>query len=167
MARLCLAENRRPWAPDWVGDHRITAHAGVHNAITADLVAPGGHVFVVYSSSVTDAEWAPRITIACTGWQRRSLEATRDVLPPLIVDGIQHIVGGGTAWGKLPVEFWSTGTVNAVSARRIPVHETRPETHRNGLRIWISTNTVCTRQDTGIRTIRCSLRYPFGSVDGT
>ncbi|AWK75994.1 hypothetical protein CBI38_30810 (plasmid) [Rhodococcus oxybenzonivorans] len=67
--------------------------------------------------------------------------------------------------GKPLVEFRSTGTVYAVFARKIPVHETHPETHRNGLQIWISTNTVCTPQDTGIHTIKCSLRYPFGSVD--
>ena len=84
----------------------------------------------------------------CIGWQRRSFGATRDVLPPLVVNGIQCIVRGGTAWWRLPVEFWSTGTVSAVFARKRPVHETRPETHRNGLRIWISTNTVCTRRDT-------------------
>ena len=70
----------------------------------------------------------------------RSREVTREVLLPLILDGIQYIMRGGTAWWRLPVEFWSTGTVSAVFARKKSVHETRPETHRKGLRIWISTN---------------------------
>ena len=80
--------------------------------------AAGGHGCAVYSSSVTDAQWAilepllpaPGSTAGRGG--RREKHCRR-----VIVDVILYIVRGGIAWRQLPVEFPPAGTVYAVFAR--------------------------------------------------
>ena len=80
--------------------------------------AAGGHGCAVYSSSVTDAEWAilepllpaPGSTAGCGGRPEKHCRR-------VIVDAIPYIVRGGIAWRQLPVEFPPAGTVYAVFAR--------------------------------------------------
>jgi transposase len=72
----------------------------------------------VYSSSVTDAEWAvlePLLPApgSTAGRGGRPEKHCRRV----IVDAILYIVRGGIAWRQLPVEFPPAGTVYAVFAR--------------------------------------------------
>ena len=98
---------------------------GAHNAIIADLAMPvrpphaaGGHGCAVYSSSVTDAEWAilePLLPApgSTAGRGGRPEKHCRRVM----VDAILYIVRGGIAWRQLPVEFPPAGTVYAVFAR--------------------------------------------------
>jgi len=72
----------------------------------------------VYSSSVTDAEWAilepllpaPGSTAGRGGRPEKHCRRA-------IVDAILYIVRGGIAWRQLPVEFPPAGTVYAVFAR--------------------------------------------------
>src|SRR5271166_2041122 len=80
--------------------------------------AAGGHGCAVYSSSVTDAEWAilePLLPApgSTAGRGGRPEKHCRRV----IVDAILYIVRGGIAWRQLPVEFPPAGTVYAVFAR--------------------------------------------------
>ena len=80
--------------------------------------AAGGHGCAVYSSSVTDAEWAilePLLPApgSTAGRGGRPEKHCRRV----IVDAIPYIVRGGIAWRQLPVEFPPAGTVYAVFAR--------------------------------------------------
>ena len=80
--------------------------------------AAGGHGCAVYSSSVTDAEWAilePLLPApgSTAGRGGRPEQHCRSV----IVDAILYIVRGGIAWRQLPVEFPPAGTVYAVFAR--------------------------------------------------
>ena len=80
--------------------------------------AAGGHGCAVYSSSVTDAEWAilePLLPApgSAAGRGGRPEKHCRRV----IVDAILYIVRGGIAWRQLPVEFPPAGTVYAVFAR--------------------------------------------------
>ena len=80
--------------------------------------AVGGHGCAVYSSSVTDAEWAilePLLPApgSTAGRGGRPEKHCRRV----IVDAILYIVRGGIAWRQLPVEFPPAGTVYAVFAR--------------------------------------------------
>src|SRR5271166_3306683 len=77
-----------------------------------------GHGCAVYSSSVTDAEWAilePLLPApgSTAGRGGRPEKHCRRV----IVDAILYIVRGGIAWRQLPVEFPPAGTVYAVFAR--------------------------------------------------
>src|SRR6476619_5006256 len=80
--------------------------------------AAGGHGCAVYSSSVTDAEWAilepllpaPRITAGRGGRPEKHCRR-------VIVDAILYIVRGAIAWRQLPVEFPPAATVYAVFAR--------------------------------------------------
>ena len=62
---VCVAENRRSWLLVGSVITKSPPRPGAHNAIIADLAMPvvpahaaGGHGCAVYSSSVTDAEWA-------------------------------------------------------------------------------------------------------------
>jgi transposase len=72
----------------------------------------------VYSSSVTDAEWAilepllpaPGSTAGRGGRPEKHCRRA-------IVDAILYIAGGGIAWRQLPVQFPPAGTVYAVFAR--------------------------------------------------
>src|SRR6478735_6019288 len=80
--------------------------------------AAGGHGCAVYSSSVTDAQWAilePLLPApgSTAGRGGRPEKHCRRV----IVDAILYIVRGGIAWRQLPVEFPPAGTVYAVCAR--------------------------------------------------
>ena len=80
--------------------------------------AAGGHGCAVYSSSVTDAEWAilePLLPApgGTAGRGGRPEKHCRRV----IVDAILYIVRGGIAWRQLPVEFPPAATVYAVFAR--------------------------------------------------
>ena len=79
--------------------------------------AAGGHGCAVYSSSVTDAQWAilePLLPAA--GQHGRPRRTTREALPPC--DSGRHPVHrGGIAWRQLPVEFPPAATVSAVFAR--------------------------------------------------
>ena len=80
--------------------------------------AAGGHGCAVYSSSVTDAEWAilePLLPApgSTAGRGGRPEKHCRRV----IVDAILYIVRGGIAWRQLPVEFPPAATVYAVFAR--------------------------------------------------
>ena len=80
--------------------------------------AAGGHGCAVYSSSVTDAEWAILVPLlpapgSTAGRGGRPEKDCRRV----IVDAIPYIVRGGIGWRQLPVEFPSAGTVYAVFAR--------------------------------------------------
>ena len=80
--------------------------------------AAGGHGCAVYSSSVTDAQWAilepllpaPGSTAGRGGRPKKHCRRA-------IVDAILYIVRGGIAWRQLPVEFPPAGTVYAVFAR--------------------------------------------------
>ena len=80
--------------------------------------AAGGHGCAVYSSSVTDAQWAilepllpaPGSTAGRGGRPEKHCRRA-------IVDAILYIVRGGIAWRQLPVEFPSAATVYAVFAR--------------------------------------------------
>ena len=80
--------------------------------------AAGGHGCAVYSSSVTDAEWAilepllpaPGSTAGRGGRPEKHCRRA-------IVDAILYIVRGGIGWRQLPVEFPPAGTVYAVFAR--------------------------------------------------
>ena len=68
--------------------------------------AAGGHGCAVYSSSVTDAEWAilePLLPApgSTAGRGGRPEKRCRRV----IVDAILYIVRGGIAWRQLPMEF--------------------------------------------------------------
>ena len=80
--------------------------------------AAGGHGCAVYSSSVTDAEWAilePLLPApgSTAGRGGRPEKHCRRV----IADAILYIVRGGIAWRQLPVEFPPAATVYAVFAR--------------------------------------------------
>ena len=82
------------------------------------LHAAGGHGCAVYSSSVTDAEWAilePLLPApgSTAGRGGRPEKHCRRVM----VDAILYIVRGGIAWRQLPVEFPPAATVYAVFAR--------------------------------------------------
>ena len=78
----------------------------------------GGHGCAVYSSSVTDAQWAilepllpaPGSTAGRGGRPEKHCRRA-------IADAILYIAGGGIAWRQLPVEFPPAGTVSAVFAR--------------------------------------------------
>jgi len=80
--------------------------------------AAGGHGCAVYSSSVTDAQWAilepllpaPGSTAGRGGRPEKHCRRA-------IVDAILYIVRDGIAWRQLPVEFPPAGTVYAVFAR--------------------------------------------------
>ena len=80
--------------------------------------AAGGHGCAVYSSSVTDAQWAilepllpaPGSTAGRGGRPERHCRR-------VMVDAILYIVRGAIAWRQLPVEFASAATVYAVFAR--------------------------------------------------
>lgn len=72
--------------------------------------AAGGHGCAVYSSSVTDAQWAilePLLPApgSTAGRGGRPEKHCRRV----IVDAILYIVRGGIAWRQLPVEFPPAG----------------------------------------------------------
>ena len=72
----------------------------------------------MYSSSVTDAEWAILVPLlpapgSTAGRGGRPEKHCRRA----IVDAILYIVRGGIAWRQLPVEFPPAGTVYAVFAR--------------------------------------------------
>ena len=80
--------------------------------------AAGGHGCAVYSSSVTDAEWAilePLLAApgSTAGRGGRPEKHCRRV----IGDAILYIVRGGIAGRQLPVEFAPAATVYAVFAR--------------------------------------------------
>src|SRR6478609_4096712 len=80
--------------------------------------AAGGHGCAVYSSSVTDAEWAilepllpaPGSTAGRGGRPEKHCRRA-------IMDAILYIARGGIAWRQLPVELPPAGTVYAVFAR--------------------------------------------------
>lgn len=72
--------------------------------------AAGGHGCAVYSSSVTDAQWAilePLLPApgSTAGRGGRPEKHCRRV----IVDAILYIVRGGIAWRQLPMEFPPAG----------------------------------------------------------
>ncbi|MFD9665170.1 IS5 family transposase [Rhodococcus sp. NPDC059968] len=72
----------------------------------------------MYSSSVTDAEWATLEPLlpapgSTAGRGGRPEKYCRRAM----VDAILYIVRGGTAWRQLPVEFPPAGTMYAVFAR--------------------------------------------------
>jgi len=74
--------------------------------------AAGGHGCAVYSSSVTDAEWAilePLLPApgSTAGRGGRPEKHCRRV----IVDAILYIVRGGIVWRQLPVEFPPAATM--------------------------------------------------------
>jgi len=80
--------------------------------------AAGGHGCAVYSSSVTDAEWAILVPLlpapgSTAGRGGRPEKDCRRV----IVAAILYIVRGGIGWRQLPVEFPPAATVSAVFAR--------------------------------------------------
>ena len=122
---VCLAENRRSRLLVGSVITKSPPRPGAHNAIIADLAMPvvpahaaRGHGCAVYSSSVTDAQWAilePLLPApgSTAGRGGRPEKHCRRV----IVDAILYIAGGGIAWRQLPVEFPPAGTVSAVFAR--------------------------------------------------
>ena len=80
--------------------------------------AAGGHGCAVYSSSVTDAEWAILVPLlpapgSTAGRGGRPEKDCRRV----IVAAILYIVRGGIGWRQLPVEFPPAATASAVFAR--------------------------------------------------
>ncbi|ELB93301.1 hypothetical protein Rwratislav_09668 [Rhodococcus wratislaviensis IFP 2016] len=89
------------------------------NVIIVDFVVPGDMV-ARCTRRRSPTQSGPLDSRFLHQWRGRSREVTREVLLPLIVDGIQYIMRGGAAWWRLPVEFWSTGTVSAVFARKRP-----------------------------------------------
>lgn len=70
-------------------------------------LCPGGHGCAVYSSSVTDAEWAPLESRLPAPVARQVAGGDPRRMPPWIVDVTLYIVRGGTAWretaGGVPV----------------------------------------------------------------
>ena len=119
MGGVCVAENRRS-ARGWVGDYQVPAqtrspqchHRRSRHARRAPPHAAGGHGCAVYSSSVTDAQWAilePLLPApgSTAGRGGRPEKHCRRV----IVAAILYIVRGGIAWRQLPVEFPPAGTV--------------------------------------------------------
>jgi transposase len=79
--------------------------------------AAGGHGCAVYSSSVTDAQWAilepllpaPGSTAGRGGRPEKHCRRA-------IVDAILYIAGGGIPWRQLPMEFPPAATMSAVFA---------------------------------------------------
>jgi transposase len=77
----------------------------------------GGHGCAVYSSSVTDAQWAilgpllpaPGSTAGRGGRPEKHCRRA-------IVDAILHVVRGGIPWRQLPMEFPPAATMEAVFA---------------------------------------------------
>ena len=112
-------------APGWGGDTKSPPRPGAHNAIIADLALPvvpahaaGGHGCAVYSSSVTDAQWAILVPLlpapgSTAGRGGRPEKDCRRV----IVAAILYIVRGGIGWRQLPMEFPPAATASAVFAR--------------------------------------------------
>ena len=107
-------------APGWVGDCHVAAPIR-SPAMPSSPISPcpscpphaaGGHGCAVYSSSVTDAQWAilepllpaPGSTAARGG---RPEKYCRRV----IVDAILHVVRGGIPWRQLPMEFPPAATM--------------------------------------------------------
>ena len=80
--------------------------------------AAGGHGCAVYSSSVTDAQWAilEPLLPAPGGTAGRGGRPEKHCRRA-IVDANLDIAGGGIAWRQLPVEFPPAATVYAVFAR--------------------------------------------------
>ncbi|EKT78921.1 hypothetical protein WSS_A30509 [Rhodococcus opacus M213] len=158
MARLCLAENRRKRL---LSGSVITGSPPNRNPTMPSLpisLCPGGTCLRGVLVVGHRRRVGPSNHDCCIGWQRRSFGATRDVLPPLVVNGIQCIVRGGTAWWRLPVEFWSTGTVYAVFARKDLCTKLAQKLIAmvcgSGFR-----RTPSALAGTRNPTIRCSLRY--------
>ena len=80
--------------------------------------AAGGHGCAVYSSSVTDAEWAIlEPLLAAPGSTAGRGGRPEKHCRPVIVDAILDIVRGGIAWRHLPVEFPPAATGYAVFVR--------------------------------------------------
>src|SRR5271166_693086 len=114
----CLAENRRSRL--LVGSVITKSPPDQEPTMPSSPISPcpscpphaaGGHGCAVYSSSVTDAEWAilePLLPApgSTAGRGGRPEKHCRRV----IVDAILYIVRGGIAWRQLPVEFPPAGT---------------------------------------------------------
>ena len=121
--------------------------------------AAGGHGCAVYSSSVTDAQWAileplspaPGSTAGRGGRPEKHCRRA-------IVDAILYIVRGGIAWRQLPVQFPPAATVYAVFARwaRSGAWQRILDALRDRLRVRAG------RDGTGARPRRSSTRrrYP-------
>src|SRR6476659_228828 len=113
-------------APGWVGAYQVPAQTRSPAMPSSPISPPScpppaarGHGCAVYSSSVTDAQWAilepllpaPGSTAGRGGRPENHCRRA-------IVDAILDIAGGGIAWRQLPVQFPPAGTVSAVFARR-------------------------------------------------
>ena len=107
-------------APGWVGDYQVPAQTREPTMPSSPISpcpscpphAAGGHGCAVYSSSVTDAEWAilePLLPApgSTAGRGGRPEKDCRRV----IVAAILYIVRGGIGWRQLPMEFPPAGTV--------------------------------------------------------
>ena len=124
-AGVCVAENRRSWLLVGSVITKSPPRPGAHNAIIADLAMPvvpahaaGGHGCAVYSSSVTDAQWAIlEPLLAAPGSTAGRGGRPEKHCCRVIVEAILYIVRGGIAWRQLPMEFPPAGTVSAVFAR--------------------------------------------------
>src|SRR6478736_8131791 len=105
-------------APGWVGDYHVAALIR-SPAMPSSPISPcpscpphpvGGHGCAVYSSSVTDAQWAilepllpsPGSTASRGGRPEKHCRRA-------IVDAILYIVRGGIPWRQLPVELPPAG----------------------------------------------------------
>jgi len=74
----------------------------------------------VYSSSVTDAQWAIlEPLLAAPGSMAGRGERPEKHCRRAKVDAVLDILRGDIAWRQLPVEFPPAGTVYAVFARRL------------------------------------------------
>src|SRR6476620_7390937 len=124
-ARVLRGESKK-LAPGWVGDCQVPApirspampSSPISPCPSCPPYAARGHGCAVYSSSVTDAQWAilePLLPApgSTAGRGGRPEKHCRRV----IVDAILYIAGGGIAWRQLPVQFPPAATVYAVFAR--------------------------------------------------
>ena len=131
--------------------------------------AAGGHGCAVYSSSVTDAQWAilePLLPApgSTAGRGGRPEKHCRRV----IVDAILYIAGGGIAWRQLPVEFPASrdgvGGVRPLGPRRgVAAHPRRAARPTAGAG---RAGPLPDRGDHGLQTVPAADTCPDPAADG-